>query len=83
MLITEQDLRQTIEMLCIEERVPGEHLLRKIETAVDFSYIYDLVWSHYSVGRGRPSIDPVVLFKMVLLQHLYGIPTGSSSNTQR
>ena len=29
----------------------------------------------YSEDNGRPSIDPVVLFKMVLIQHLYGLPS--------
>ena len=69
------DLRGTVEILNIEERIPKEHLLRKIERAVDFSHIYELVGSKYSEGKGRPSIDPVVLFKIVLIQHLYGIPS--------
>jgi transposase len=42
---------------------------------LDFTYIYDLVGDRYSAEKGRPSIDPVVLFKVVLLQHLYGIPS--------
>ena len=29
----------------------------------------------YSEDQGRPSVDPVVLFKIVLIQHLYGIPS--------
>ena len=29
----------------------------------------------YSEDNGRPSVDPVVLFKMVLIQHLYGLPS--------
>lgn len=69
------DLRSTVEILNIEERIPKEHLLRKIDTAVRFEYIYDLVGDRYSADKGRPSIDPVVLFKIVLIQHLYGIPS--------
>jgi transposase len=69
------DLRATVEILNIEERIPADHLLRKIDGAVEFSHIYDLVWSGYSKDKGRKSVDPVVLFKAVLIQHLYGIPS--------
>ena len=69
------DLRATVEILNIEERIPKDHLLRKIDGAIDFEHIYDLVWDKYSADKGRKSVDPVVLFKIVLLQHLYGIPS--------
>lgn len=38
-------------------------------------YIYEMVEPLYCEDNGRPSIDPVVLFKMVLIQHLYGLPS--------
>lgn len=69
------DLRATVEILNIEERIPKDHLLRKIDSAVRFDHIYDLVWTRYSADKGRRSIDPIVLFKIVLIQHLYGIPS--------
>lgn len=69
------DLRGTVEILNIEERIPKDHLLRKIDSAVDFSHIYDIVGDLYSADKGRKSVDPVVLFKIVLIQHLYGIPS--------
>ena len=69
------NLRSTVEILNIEEMIPKEHLLRKIDSAVDFEYIYELVGNRYSTEKGRPSVDPVVLFKIVMLQHLYGIPS--------
>lgn len=69
------DLRSTVEILNIEERIPKDHLLRKVDRAVQFDHIYDLVQSRYSADKGRRSIDPVVLFKIVLIQHLYGIPS--------
>ena len=55
--------------------VPEEHLLRKIDKAVDFSRLYEMVEPLYCEDNGRPSVDPVVLFKMVLIQHLYGLPS--------
>ena len=65
--------RTTIEFVDTEGLVPQDHLLRKIDAAVDFSKIYEMVEPLYCVDNGRPSIDPVVLFKMVLIQHLYGL----------
>lgn len=65
--------RDVLEMMCTGLLVPQEHLLRKIDAAVDFNRIYDIVGDLYCKDIGRPSIDPVVLFKILLIQHLYGI----------
>ena len=62
-----------VEFICIDELVPEDHLLRAIEDSIDFSFIYDEVKDLYSETHGRPSIDPVVLIKLLLLQALYGI----------
>ena len=43
--------------------MPADHLLRKIDSAVDFNHIYDIVEDLYCADNGRPSIDPVVIFK--------------------
>ena len=60
-------------MLCTDMLVPKGHLLRKIDAAVNFARIYELVEDLYCEDNGRPSCDPVVLFKLVLIQHLFGI----------
>ena len=73
MLKKEVEQRQAIEMLCTEMLVPKDHLLRKIDGAVDFRHIYDIVADLYCEDNGRPSCDPVVLFKLVMIQHLFGI----------
>jgi len=65
--------RGIYEIVDTESLVPAEHLLRKIDAAVDFNKIYDMVEPLYCTDNGRPSVDPVVLFKMVLIQHLYGL----------
>ena len=69
----EIEQRQAIEMVCTDMLVPQDHLLRKIDKAVDFSRIYEFVEGCYCEDNGRPSIDPVVLFKLVMIQHLFGI----------
>jgi len=61
------------QILCIEDLVPKNHILRDIESAIDFNFIYDLVSDLYCENNERPSIDPVVLFKIVLIQYIFGI----------
>ena len=67
--------RGVVEIVDTESLVPAEHLLRKIDAAVDFNRVYEMVEALYSEDNERPSVDPVVLFKMVLIQHLYGLPS--------
>lgn len=57
----------------MEQLVPKDHLLRKVNAALDFDFIYELVKDKYSEVTGRPSIDPVVLIKIVMIQYLFGI----------
>lgn len=70
----ELDSRKKLEFTCLEQLVPKEHLLRKIDKIIDFNFIYDEVAELYS-AIGRPSIDPVVLIKIVMIQYLFGIPS--------
>ena len=67
--------RDVVEIVGIDSLVPKDHLLRKIDKAVHFSMLYEMVAPLYCEDNGRPSVDPVVLFKMVLIQHLYGLPS--------
>ena len=67
--------RGVVELVDTESLVPQEHLLRKVDRAVEFRKLYEIVEPLYSEEEGRTSIDPVVLFKIVLLQHLDGIPS--------
>ena len=65
--------RGIVEMVDTESLVPEDHLLRKIDAAVNFDRLYEMVEPLYCEDNGRPSIDPVVLFKMLSIQHLYGL----------
>lgn len=68
-----KEKQSQINMVCIEDLVPKDHILRDIDKAIDFSFIYGEVKDLYSADTGRPSIDPVVLFKIVLIQYTFGI----------
>lgn len=61
-----------IIMNTIEELVPKEHSVRKIDNCIDFTFIEDLVKDLYS-ELGRQSIPPVVLFKLIFINIIYGI----------
>lgn len=52
--------------------VPQDHLLRKINAVVDFSFIRDLVKDRYREDFGRPAEDPEFMLRLCLLQYLYG-----------
>jgi transposase len=73
MLERNEDKRYAVKLACLDSLVPERHLLRKIENAIDFTAIYGMVEHLYCEDNGRPAADPVVLVKMALLQHLYGI----------
>jgi len=65
--------REQVQFFSMDDLVPKDHLLRQIEKAIDWSFIYDLVRDKYSPDQGRPSLDPVVLIKLPLIQYLYNI----------
>lgn len=64
--------RSQMELLSLDELVPKNHLVRKLERAINLDFIYDEVKDLYK-PYGRESIDPVVLIKIVMIQYLFGI----------
>ena len=64
---------EQLQVVSIAQLVPEDHLLRKIEEAIDFSFIYSLVEDQYSTDMGRPSLDPVLLIKIPVIQYMFGI----------
>ena len=52
--------------------VPADHLLRKINQVVDFSFVNELVKDRYTPDFGRPAEDPEFMLRLCLLQYLYG-----------
>ena len=65
--------REQMQMFCMDDMVPQDHLLRIIDKAIDWTFIYDLVQDKYCHNNGRPSMDPVMLIKIPFIQYLYGI----------
>ena len=71
----QQDNRRDVVMVDIDQLVPKDHLLREIEKVMDYDWLYERLSPYYCHGVGRDGTDPVVLIKMVLIQHLFGIPS--------
>jgi hypothetical protein len=62
-----------LEMVTLEELVPADHLLRKIDAVIDFSFIHDRVAGLYCADNGRPALDPVLMFKALFIGYLFGV----------
>ena len=72
MLNRNENRQMKMCLVTLEELMPQEHFLRDLDRCVDFNFIYDKVEALYS-NTGRPSVDPVMLVKMMLIGYLYGI----------
>src|SRR3954471_17826351 len=57
----------------LEEFVAEDHFLLRIDRVLDLSFVRELTAARYADGKGRPSIDPEVFFRMQLLAYFYGI----------
>ena len=65
--------REQMMMFSMDDMVPQNHMLRLIDKAINWNFIYDLVEEKYCPDNGRPSMDPVMLIKIPFIQYLYGI----------
>ncbi len=59
-------------LLRIEDHIPEDHLLRLVDRHVDFAFVRETLKASCS-HTGRPSIDPEVLLRILLVGYLYGI----------
>ena len=53
--------REQMMMFSMDSMVPQDHMLRLIDKAINWNFIYDLVEEKYCPDNGRPSMDPVML----------------------
>ena len=56
----------------LEELVPARNFYRHLEAKLDLGFVRDLVWDTYKEG-GRPTVDPIVFFKLQLVMFFEGI----------
>jgi len=56
----------------LEELVPQDHFYRHVERTLDLSFVREFVHEAYA-SKGRPSIDPIVFFKLQLVMFFEGL----------
>lgn len=79
MLRERREKPQKLDIVIPEQLVPKDHLLRRMDEAVDFSFIYDLCAPLYCADNGRPAIDPEVIFRMLIVGYLIWNQVGSAA----
>lgn len=62
-----------MEVVILEQMIPEDHLLRRIDRAIDFSSIHKLCEPLYCLDNGRPGTDPELLFRMFFVGYLYRV----------
>jgi transposase len=62
------------DYLLLEDLVPEDNFYRRLEATLDLSFVRELVAPLYAKG-GRPSVDPVVFFKLQLVMFFEGLPS--------
>ncbi|KHJ52954.1 hypothetical protein LA66_20500 [Aureimonas altamirensis] len=65
--------RTALEMVTLAMLVPKDHLLRKIDQVIDFSYIQDRVVGLYCAEQDRPALDPTLMFKALMIGYLFSV----------
>jgi len=67
-----QDQRQLFYAFNLDEAVPDDHLVRKIAAVLDLSWVHSELAGYYSL-LGRPSIDPVLMIRMLIIGYIFAI----------
>ncbi len=62
-------------MMTIEDLMPQNYFLRKLEAALGLPFVYAETAQLYSRKLGRPPIEPVIIVKYLLAGFLCGIPS--------
>jgi transposase len=73
MMGTKARLFTPLPSVTLEELIPADHFYRHLDRALSLSFVRDLVLDCYTTDKGRPSIDPVVFFKLQLVMFFEGI----------
>src|SRR3954469_25225640 len=69
-----RDQEQLFYSFCLEEAVPDDHLVRAIAAVLDLSWVHGELGPYYS-RLGRPSIDPALMIRMLIVGYVFAIPS--------
>src|SRR5216684_2129702 len=68
-----QEATLQVAMVCLDELVPEDCRYRRLDRLVDWSFLREAAAPYYADDVGRPSIDPIVLVKLMVAAALEGI----------
>jgi transposase len=68
----DRDQKQLFYSFCLDEMVPDDHYVRAIAVVFDLSWVYAELASYYP-KIGRPSIDPVLMIRMLIVGYVFAI----------
>src|SRR5688572_17558977 len=68
----DQNQERLFYSFCLDEVVPDDHLVRRIAAVLDLSWVHAELTPYYS-RMGRPSIDPVLMIRMLLIGYVFAI----------
>src|ERR1044072_9709546 len=72
MVRLKHDQGQLFYSFCLEDVVPSDHRVRDIAAVLDLSWVHGELAPYYS-NLGRPSIDPVLMIRMLILGYVFAI----------
>ncbi len=67
------DQDSLVQLVSLEELVPAEHFLRKLDRMLDLSFVQDFMSSAYHPSQGREGLAPKLAVRMILLGYLYDL----------
>lgn len=62
-----------VSAISLDALVPADHFYRQVDRVVNLTFVRELVQDRYVAGMGRPSVDPVVFFKLQLVMFFEGV----------
>lgn len=72
-MLRESTNRQLSFYSALYDKIPDNHLLKRIDRAVDFGFINEILADSYCKDWGRPAKEPELMLKLLLLQYLYNL----------
>ena len=76
------DQRQLFYSFCLDEVVPDDHLVRAIASVLDLSWVHKEFAGYYPT-TGRPSIDPVLMIRMLIVGYIFAIRSERAGSINR
>ena len=72
-MLRKEPERQQSFYCALYDKIPEDHILKKVSNVVDFSFINELLEGSYCKNFGRPAKEPEMMMKLLFLEYLYNL----------